>query len=240
MKVILCGYNWSACKALELLIRENHQVFVYTHENPAFTVSLVDYCTKVDIQFSLEKISIQNIPFKPDIICSIYYQYIIDKDIIELVQGKIFNLHPSLLPDYKGCSSLTWAMVNGEKTTGYTFHYINPRIDEGNIIYQEEIEIEDFDTGLTLYYKAMFKAMQSFLKVLKLVNEGYSGNEQINLATSRYFKRGAPYNGFIDENWDFDKIERFIRAMNFPPMLPARLQGKNINTIKDYLTLKNE
>ena len=70
-------------------------------------------------------------------ICSIYYRYIIEEEIINCVNGKIFNLHPSLLPNYKGCSSLTWAMINGEAEVGYSYHYIDVTLDTGNVILQK-------------------------------------------------------------------------------------------------------
>lgn len=84
-------------------------------------------------------------PFVPDVICSIYYRYIIGNDVIETVDGRIFNLHPALLPKYRGCSSLTWAMINGEKECGYTYHYINKTCDIGDIIFQNKITIEEFE-----------------------------------------------------------------------------------------------
>ena len=240
MKIILCGYNWAGCKALELLINNNYEVFVYTHKNPDHTISLLDYCEKMEVNYSLEKITLDNLPFQPDIICSIYYQYIIDSKVIDKVEGKIFNLHPSILPDYRGCSSLVWAMINGDSKTGFTYHYINPKIDDGNIIYQDIITIEDFDTGLSLYYKAMFKAMEKFLFVLDLVKIGYIGINQKSSSENRYFKRGAPFSGIIDQGWGIEKVERFIRAMNFPPLFPAKIGNIEIKTIRDYKVYYND
>lgn len=233
MNVILCGYNWAGCKALEILVKQKFNVFVYTHSNPDYINSLTDYCEKIGIQFSLEKITINNLPFKPDLICSIYYRYIIDADVIKSVRGKIFNLHPSLLPKYKGCSSLSWAMINGEKDCGFTFHYIEPQVDNGNIIIQKKIRIEDFDTGFSLYLKAMFDAMECFNEAFTLVNNGYLGIKQPELDEKSYYKRGAPCNGQIDINWDDKKKDRFIRAMNYQPLPPAKIGEKKIRVFKD-------
>ena len=49
----------------------------------------------------------------------------------------------SLLPKYKGCSSITWAMVNGEKRCGFTYHYMNEKYDDGKIILQKSIKIKN-------------------------------------------------------------------------------------------------
>jgi UDP-4-amino-4-deoxy-L-arabinose formyltransferase/UDP-glucuronic acid dehydrogenase (UDP-4-keto-hexauronic acid decarboxylating) len=235
MNVILCGYNWAGCKALEFLVKQKFNVYVFTHSNPDYVNSLVDYCEKLGVKYSLEKITNNNIPFKPDVICSIYYRYIIDVDVIKCVNGKIFNLHPSLLPKYKGCSSLSWAMINGEIECGFTFHYIEPKVDNGNIIIQKKISIEDFDTGSSLYLKVMFYAMEYFNKVFSLVNKGDLGVRQSDLGAS-YYRRGAPFNGQIDINWDDNKKDRFIRAMNYQPLPPAKIGEKEIRILKD---LKN-
>jgi methionyl-tRNA formyltransferase len=152
-----------------------------------------------------------------------------------LVSGKIFNLHPSLLPQYRGCSSTSWALINGENIIGYTYHYIDSQIDTGKIILQKVVVIEEFDTGLSLYYKMMYEALNDFKKAFDLVNQGYEGENQNGTGT--YFSRGAPNNCIIDRNWPISKIEKFIRALNYPPLPPALLDGKEVRTIDDYLKL---
>lgn len=233
MRVILCGYNWVGCKSLKTLIEKGHEVFVYTHENPSHVNSLIELCEKLKVRYSTERISSSIIPFKPDIICSIYYRYIIPNDLIEIVQGKIFNLHPSLLPDYRGCSSLTWAMINGEKKVGFTYHYIDQNIDTGRIILQKELEIEDWDTQVTLYHRTMFEAGKDFYTAFQMVQNEFPGH--IQRSTGNYYKRGCPFNGEINPEWDQSRIERFIRAMNYPPLTPAKLGGKEIKTFSEYV-----
>lgn len=231
-KVILCGYHWTGCKALELLLAQGYEVFVYTHETGNSCPDLEGLCIKKDVPYSLEKISVANMPFIPDMICSIYYRYIISKEVIDSVSGKIFNLHPALLPKYRGCSSLTWAMINGEKECGFTFHYVDPGCDTGRIIVQKHISIEDFDTQLTLYNRVMFESMNEFLGVCERVLAGDLGQEQIGEPT--YYKRGCPYDGVIDPAWDDQMIERFIRAMIYPPYKAAEVGGNCFMTMKDY------
>ncbi len=77
--------------------------------------SLIEFCKKTKTPFCLENVSKVAIPFTPDCVASIYYRNIIKKPIIEACDGRIFNLHPSLLPRYRGCSSLTWAMIEAKR-----------------------------------------------------------------------------------------------------------------------------
>ena len=81
MKVILCGYNWAGCKALDILISQGYNVFVFTHENPYHIPSLINLCDKKNIPCSTENISRSIFPFIPDLICSIYYRNIIKKEV---------------------------------------------------------------------------------------------------------------------------------------------------------------
>jgi methionyl-tRNA formyltransferase len=235
--VILCGYHWTGCKALKELVGQGCNVYVYTHENPPHVNSLEAYCKSKAIPYSLERIKKSNLPFKPDLICSIFYRYLIDGDVISAVNGKIFNLHPSLLPKYRGCSSLTWAMINGEKEAGYSYHYINEKYDEGKIILQQRLPIEGWDTQMTLYHRVMFEAMRDFIRVVTLVEGGSPGLEQSSLDSS-YYKRGCPYDGVIDDNWPIEKIDRFIRALVYPPLPYAKYRGKEVRTLEEYLAIK--
>jgi len=238
MNIILCGYNWAGCKALNILNQMGHNLFVYTHKSPYYIPNLAEYCKELNVDYSLQNISDSVLPFIPDAIASIYYRYIFNEEIINICNKKIFNLHPSLLPQYRGCSSLSWAHINGDNEVGYSYHYVDTDIDTGNIILQKKIPLESFDIGSTLFNKVMFYALEDFTEVLKLVLEGFPGYKQI--AKTKYHKRGCPYNGEINEIWSDNKINRFIKAMIFPPMKPATYKGKNIYNIKEFKSLKNK
>lgn len=235
MKVLLCGFHWTGCCALEQLCSEGHEVFVYTHECPYHIPSLIEFCKERKIKFSTEKISVSNLPFSPDLICSIYYRNLIDSQIIELCENKIFNLHGSLLPKYRGCSSLTWAMINGENEVGYTYHYIDNGCDTGKIIRQESLEIFDWDTQETLFMRVMFESMKCFKTVVHLVMSGYSGSSQTGKAS--FYRRGCPNDGKIDPDWDMEKKRRFVRAMIYPPYPPAKFQNKEVKSLDDLNSL---
>lgn len=231
MRIILCGYHWTGCKALELLLDEGHEVYVYTHATENSIADLEGLCIRKHINYSLERIQADNLPFVPDMICSIYYRWIIRQDVIDTVGGKIFNLHPSLLPKYRGCSSLTWAMINGETECGFTYHYIDAGCDTGKIIIQKPVKIEDFDTQLTLYNRVMFESMNYFLDAVHLVQEGYAGEEQKGTGTK--YKRGCPLDGRLTDAMDEDMQERFVRAMCYPPYPPAQYNNEEIKTYCD-------
>ena len=69
----------------------------------------------------------------------------IKEHIINCFDGMKINLHPSLLPYYKGCFSSVWALINNEKETGITYHILTSDVDKGNILIQEKIKNVDND-----------------------------------------------------------------------------------------------
>ena len=236
MRVILCGFHWTGCEALRCLLAAGHDVYVYTHEGPYFVPSLIEYCQHTRTPYSLENISHGELAFRPDVIASIYYRNIIKQPVIDACEGRIFNLHPSLLPAYRGCSSLTWAMVHGQSQAGFSFHYVDQGCDTGDILIQEAVAIHPFDTQSTLYQRVSFRAMQRFDEALAMAAEGKPGTPQHG--ESSYYRRGCPYNGEIDPNWSTQQINNFIRAMNNPPYPPATFQGVEVRTLAEFLALQ--
>jgi methionyl-tRNA formyltransferase len=235
-KIILCGYNWAACCALEYLLNKKYKVFVFTHRSNFFESDLISYCKNKRVKYSLEKISKKNIPFKPDLIASIYYRFKIPENVLNLTKYNSFNLHTSLLPKYRGCSSIPWAMINNEKNVGFTYHYMNKNFDTGNIILQKKIDIKNYDLQSTLYYRVMFESLKYLEKVLRLVFRRINGRKQNGKGF--YYGRGVPYNAVLNKNWPEKKKKNFIKAMIFPPKKCARYKNKSIKSFSDLKMLK--
>lgn len=83
-----------------------------------------------------------------------------------------FNLHASLLPDYRGAAPIHWAIINGEHTTGATTFFIDDKIDTGAIILQEEVSIADDETVGSLHDRLMTAGSKLVLKTVELIEEG--------------------------------------------------------------------
>lgn len=83
-----------------------------------------------------------------------------------------FNLHASLLPQYRGAAPINWAIINGETKTGVTTFFLQHEIDTGNIIFQEEVAIEEDDNLGTLYQKLMRIGSELVVKTVKAIAEG--------------------------------------------------------------------
>ena len=82
---------------------------------------------------------------KIQIICLAGYMKILSKNFIKEFNGKILNIHPSLLPKYKGLNTHQRAIQNKDKYSGCTVHYVNSRLDSGKIIMQKKVKILKID-----------------------------------------------------------------------------------------------
>lgn len=82
-----------------------------------------------------------------------------------------FNLHASLLPNYRGAAPINWVIMNGEKETGITTFFIDEKIDTGAIILQKKLDITSKDTAGTLHDKLMLAGADLVLKTVKLIQE---------------------------------------------------------------------
>ncbi|CAD7810363.1 Methionyl-tRNA formyltransferase [Chryseobacterium aquaeductus] len=93
------------------------------------------------------------------------------KILFEMPELGTFNLHASLLPDYRGAAPINYAVINGEEKTGATTFFINEKIDEGNILLQEEIEILPDENAGSLHDRLMEIGAQLIVKTLDGLSE---------------------------------------------------------------------
>tara|TARA_B100000676_G_C17947461_1_gene770043 strand:+ start:316 stop:618 length:303 start_codon:yes stop_codon:yes gene_type:complete len=94
---------------------------------------------------------------------------ILSKDFIKKFNGKIINIHPSLLPKYKGLKTHERALKNKEKFSGCTVHYVSSKLDSGKIILQKKVKISKNDTVNTLAKKILKKEHKLFPEAIKKV-----------------------------------------------------------------------
>ena len=92
-----------------------------------------------------------------DLICLAGFMKILSKNFINNFKGKILNIHPSLLPKYKGLNTHKKAIKNKDKYSGCTVHFVNSRLDSGKIINQKKVLISKFDTPKTLAKKILIQ-----------------------------------------------------------------------------------
>ena len=96
---------------------------------------------------------------------------ILSKNFIKRFKGKILNIHPSLLPKFKGLNTHERAIINKEKYSGCTVHYVNSKLDSGKIIIQKRVKINKNETSKTLAKKILLQENKLYpAAILKIFN----------------------------------------------------------------------
>tara|TARA_A100001015_G_C14450546_1_gene503954 strand:- start:72 stop:539 length:468 start_codon:yes stop_codon:yes gene_type:complete len=106
---------------------------------------------------------------KISLICLAGYMKILSKEFIERFRGKIINIHPSLLPKYKGLNTFTKAIKNKDKQAGCTVHYVNKKLDSGQIILQKKVIINRNDTEKSLKEKIQKKEYKAYSEAVRKI-----------------------------------------------------------------------
>ena len=115
----------------------------------------------------LKNLKINKIQF----ICLAGYMKILSKKFIKNFKGKIINIHPSLLPKYKGLNTHEKVIKNKEKYTGCTVHYVNNKLDSGKIILQKKVKIFKNDNPKSIKRRVLNEEHQTYYKaILKIFN----------------------------------------------------------------------
>jgi methionyl-tRNA formyltransferase len=144
-----------------------------------------------------------------------------------------FNLHASLLPQYRGAAPINWAIINQEKTTGVTTFFIDDKIDTGAIISNRETIIEAVDTVGTLYSKLMTLGA---LLSLETVNRIAAGPVETSLQNNSFELKEAPKlnneNTLIDFTKSAAAIDALIRGLSPYPVAKSLLYDKEELIVK--------
>ena len=101
-----------------------------------------------------------------DLICLAGFMKILSKTFINNFNGKILNIHPSLLPKFKGLNTHERAIRNKEKYSGCTVHFVNSKLDSGKIILQDKVRINKDETPKTLAKKILVKEHKLYPKAI--------------------------------------------------------------------------
>jgi phosphoribosylglycinamide formyltransferase-1 len=108
---------------------------------------------------------------KIELICLAGFMKILSKNFIKKFKGKIINIHPSLLPKYKGLNTHQKAIKNNDKYSGCTAHFVNSRLDSGKIILQKKVKILKKDTPDSLARKVLAQEHKLYPKaIMKIFN----------------------------------------------------------------------
>lgn len=191
------NYNYSE---LELIAKENN-IPCYYIESSESGKKIMDYFEVIN-------------EIKPDVILVMGWYYMMPKKIRELAKHGAWGIHASMLPNYAGGAPLVWAIINGEKETGVTLFKLDDGIDDGDIIAQEKIIIEETDTIKEVYDKVTTSSKTILIDSLK--NSNHIKFIPQDKTKIKIYPQRKPEDGEIDLTKTSVELYNFIRAQSSP------------------------
>ena len=153
---------------------------------------------------------------EPDFLFSFYYRSMLGEALLAEARRGALNIHGSLLPKYRGRAPVNWAILNGERETGATLHYMVGRADAGDIVDQLAVPILADDDAREVLAKVSAAAEIVLARSLGPLLSGEAPRRPQRLEPGQYFGRRRPEDGRIDWRWPARRIHNLVRAVAPP------------------------
>ena len=170
----------------------------------------------------------------PDLCVVAAYGKIIPKSFLALPKYGYINVHASLLPKYRGASPIQHAILSGEKNTGITIMKMNEKLDQGPILIQGKLPIEDSDTTETLSLKLADLGAKLLIESLPLYLNGTLQPKPQRDAEASYCSTVTHTDAKIDWTKPHDETKRKIRAMYPEPLAWTEWNGKKLQFLPGH------
>ena len=172
---------------------------------------------------------------KPDLLVCVGYPEILKKTIIGIPKKGVVNLHTSKLPEYRGRHPVPWALINCEKEIGVTLHFINTKIDEGEIILQDVVSVEREDDYNSVILKLIDRGKRILLAGLKQIESGSVYRKKQPIVSNCYWPRRTPADSQIDWSKNGSEIHGFVNALVKPmPNAFAYINSRKVFFKRSY------
>jgi len=251
MRIVYFGYQEPGFVCLRELLRIGEDVrLVVTHrDDPGETiwfgsVKRLAGSRKIPVVFSEETgwktIEERVRALRPELVLSVYYRRVIPEGIMRLATLGAVNLHGSLLPRYRGRAPVNWAIIGGEKVSGFTFHFMEKKPDTGDIILQTRVSIGPNDRALDVYWKMARKMPRALARLIRMFRTGNVPRAGQDHDRATCFGRRTAEDGKIDWDRPAREIKDLVRAVTRPwPGAFTDFRGKRLFIWKaDYRKTK--
>lgn len=151
---------------------------------------------------------------KPDLFVVVAYGQYIPSRVINLAPHEAINVHPSLLPKYRGSAPIQWAIANGDTLTGVSIIYVAKKMDSGDVLRQETYPIADNDTSLDLHNRLALSGAELLLKAIDDIRAGTVSRTEQDKAQVVEIHKLTKEDGKIDWTQPATVIRNRIRAFD--------------------------
>lgn len=240
MKVVFFGTPEFALPSLNALIESHHQVVcVVTRPDrgrgrgrkifpsPVKVLAAKNNLLIVQPEDITESSFIGSLKgFRPNLFVVVAYGKILPTEILKIPSFYSINLHPSLLPKYRGPAPVNWTIISGEKETGVTIFKMDEQMDRGEILVQKKVKIEDDETAETLSVRLAKIGAVALMEAIELIEEGKAALRSQAESEATIAPVLRKEDGRIDWAKPSLEIHNFVRGMNPWPSAFTHIGGK--------------
>ncbi len=173
---------------------------------------------------------------QPDLLVTVAYGKIIPTELLHLPPLGCINLHPSLLPKYRGASPIQHAIANGDPETGVTIMFQTEELDAGDIILQRRVPIDAADTAQTLEERLATVGAEVLVEAVRLIGAGQAPRRPQDPAAATYVTKLTKASGRIDWGRPAAALVQFIRAMDPWPSAYTWHRGQLLKIWRGHVT----
>lgn len=231
LRIIFMGTPDFAVESLKILVENNFNIVgvITSPDKPSgrgqkINISAVKKYALENELHILQPTNLKSVDFiselsdlKPDLQIVVAFR-MLPKSVWALPPLGTFNLHASLLPNYRGAAPINWAIINGEETSGITTFLLDEKIDTGKIIHQKEIKIDYNDSAGTYHDKLMFEGAKLVLKTVESIsNQNFESISQDEISDGKLVKHAPKIfkeDCKIDWKKEGQRIYNFIRGLS--------------------------
>jgi methionyl-tRNA formyltransferase len=224
-RAVVFAYHSVGVRCIKVLLAGGVDIaLVVTHEdNPQETIwfeSVLKLCQAEGIPFitpqdAREPELLARVQAaQPDFLFSFYYRHMLPASLLEVAPA--YNMHGSLLPQFRGRAPVNWAVLHGARETGATLHEMTVKPDAGAIVAQSAVPILPDDTAFEVFAKVTVAAEQTLWSVLPALLDGTAPRRTNDLSRGGYFGGRRPEDGRIDWNLPAQQVYNLHRAVAPP------------------------
>ncbi|MGZ6236857.1 MAG: methionyl-tRNA formyltransferase [Syntrophales bacterium] len=162
----------------------------------------------------------------PDLAVVAAFGQILPREILDIPEMGCINVHPSLLPKYRGAAPINWALIRGEEKTGVTIMLMDEGMDTGDILMQEETAIEPMETFGNLNDRLAVMGAKLLLATIEMVASGNSACRPQDASLATYAPRLTKEDGLIRWDADLRQTVNLIRGLSPTPCAYTSYKGK--------------
>jgi len=225
MRAVVFAYHNVGVRCLKVLLAGGVDIaLVVTHEdNPQEAIwfeSVVQLCQAEGIAYVTPadarspELLAQVQAAQPDVLFSFYYRHMLPADLLAIAPA--YNMHGSLLPQFRGRAPVNWAVLHGASETGATLHAMTVKPDAGAIVAQTAVPILPDDTAFEVFGKVTVAAEQTLWRILPALLDGSAPLLPNDLRQGGYFGGRKPEDGRIDWTLPAQQVYNLHRAVAPP------------------------